>query len=185
MSTRHTTRRGGWAARIAAAALGLGLAAGLGAGRVEAQPHPHGPHAMNPEEGARRLERMQALRTLKLGEVLQAEPKTLEAVDGALRSWDGRILAKALELGEATRALRRALRRGATEAEYAKLTDTALRLRKELDALRYGQYEAAAKPLPAAERARLLLFLPQFERKAHKLLKGRRGADPLDDEDDE
>ncbi len=165
-----------------------------------AQPHPPPPPA--PEALAERLEHMQALRTLKLAEVLNTDAKTLEAVDAQLRAWDLRLLQKGADLARTTHDLRRAVRRGdASEAEFERLTLAVLTLRKDLDALRYQQYEAAAKPLQPSLRARLLLFLPQFERKARKALAdgphGRRGKlhrrgappplDPLDDdpEDDD
>lgn len=120
------------------------------------------------------LERIQALRAWKLEEVLEVDAETMKKVDTELRKYDDRLLGKQLELEQTMRRLRRAVRRGAPGPRQEALIERVLTLREEVDRLRVEQYRAAARHLPSDRKARLLLFIPEFDKKVRQVMRERR-----------
>jgi len=163
----------------------------------EQEPADEGGGGPSAEQRKKILERIQALRVWKLEEVLEVDAATLSRVDTELRKFDDRLLTKQLELEQTQRKLRRAVHKGAPGPRYEALIERTLTLREEVDRLRTEQYRAAARHLASDKKARLLLFIPEFDKKVRQVIRerrerkrrggrrGGRGNDRPDDLDDD
>ena len=181
--SRGQKRRSGWISSligivalcfVAGGAIFVGLGASGSSVWAQEPPQAEEPGDKAQIEKRRKtLERIQALRHWKLEETLDVEEGTLEKVDAELRRYDERLFARQIELEMTGRKLKRAVRRGAKDQRYESLIARTLELKAEVDKLRIDQYKAAAKHLPPEQKARLLLFIPEFDRKVKQVMKKR------------
>lgn len=124
------------------------------------------------------IERLTVLRSLKMAELLELDDATRAKVDAELARYDKRIVEAHRDMRRKAKQLRRGIKRGASDADLARLTEEVIALRERVEDLKRAQHRDASKHLNVRQRAMLLLFLPEFDRKARRALrKQRRGDD--------
>jgi hypothetical protein len=128
----------------------------------------------NQAQRQKRLERMRLMRSWKLTEVLELDEATGKRLFAVLDGFDERLMQAHQALRQSERALRQGLRRDASEAELEAMTDQVLARKRALDELRIKQFEEAGATLDARRRAKLLLFIPRFEKELRRKLHKRR-----------
>lgn len=125
----------------------------------------------DPKAFREHLEKLQVLRSWKMAEFVELEGAELERVDNALKKTDTKIFETHTALRKDTRALRRALKKGAPQATIDELTENIVSNRRALHELKFQQFDAASQELSSEKKAKLLIFLPEFERKVRRALK--------------
>jgi hypothetical protein len=167
-------KRGLWALGLWAA-LG-GFFGGLGEAAAQEPPGledlgpPEDPK-LEEAEARKLLERLQVMRAWKLSEVLSLDEATGQKLFKALGEHDARIFDTQRKLRGAERGLVGALKADAPEAKVKALMDEVITHKKELDRLKVEQFEKAGALLPVKQRAKLLLFLPRFEKEVRRYLR--------------
>lgn len=125
-----------------------------------------------PDEARRKeiMERIRVVRALKLKEALELDEPTARKLFEILDRYDQRFMEARHNQRQAQRALRRAMKGDATDAQIEALLQKVLDGHKALDALRYEQFEAASAVLNPRQRVRLLVALPRLEREIRKMI---------------
>lgn len=185
MRTQHTSntaRRRSW--RLApwfALMLGVFIALGVTqAPTARAEP----PTRSAPEaDEAEALKKIAVVRSMKLAEVLELgddDQETRRKLDQVLSEYDLKLFKAEGALRRSVKRLRRGVRGELDDKELDRLSDEVIANRERVDKLRLERMKALDAILTGSQRARVMLFLPSFERKVRRAVgkarRGRRGA---------
>lgn len=126
------------------------------------------------EHVTKAIERMQVVRAWKLAEFLELDESSGSRLFKILAKYDQRIVEEHQKLSRKERQIRRAVKRGKSDGEINALVDEVLSLQSSLGALKKERFLKAGATLDATRRAKLLLFLPRFEREVRKFVREQR-----------
>ncbi|MEO1267051.1 MAG: hypothetical protein AAFX99_03070 [Myxococcota bacterium] len=134
------------------------------------------PPAVSEDEKSEALKKIGVVRSMKLAEALELEDDddTRRKLDRLLSDYDIKLSKAEEEFRRSVRRLRRGVRRGLDDQELNRLSDTVLANRERLEKLRLERMRKAGAILNGAQRARLMLFLPTFERKVRRAIQKTR-----------
>ena len=117
------------------------------------------------------LEKLHVVRSIKLAEALELDEETQRTLEDHLKSYDKKMFEAEQAFRGSMRRLRKALRKGGSDDALNALSDEVLERRRVLNNLRIERMTAAGKNLTGQQRARLLIFMPNFEKRVRKSLR--------------